>query len=102
MSRRRRPPRPGRLVRNPALAATGAALACLLTGAFLLHGMRDMPRVGDGSSPANTHPGVVRHYLEKSEAEIGSPNIVTSVLGDYRGGPWDPRADAWIVLARRR
>jgi len=27
---------------------------------------------------------------------------VTALLGDYRGGPWDPRADVWIVLATRR
>jgi SAM-dependent methyltransferase len=26
---------------------------------------------------------------------------VDAVLGDYRGGPWDPRADVWIILARR-
>jgi ubiquinone/menaquinone biosynthesis C-methylase UbiE len=24
-----------------------------------------------------------------------------SLLGDYRGGPWDQRADAWVILARR-
>jgi ubiquinone/menaquinone biosynthesis C-methylase UbiE len=27
---------------------------------------------------------------------------VDAVLGDYRGGPWDTRADVWIILARRR
>jgi len=27
---------------------------------------------------------------------------VDAVLGDYRGGPWDARADVWVVLARRR
>ena len=27
--------------------------------------------------------------------------IVDVVLGDYRGRPWDERADVWIVLARR-
>jgi SAM-dependent methyltransferase len=27
---------------------------------------------------------------------------VDAVLGDYRGGPWDPRADAWVLLATRR
>jgi SAM-dependent methyltransferase len=27
---------------------------------------------------------------------------VTAVLGDYRGGPWDPRAEAWILLATKR
>ena len=26
---------------------------------------------------------------------------VEAVLGDYRGGPWDERADVWIMLARR-
>jgi ubiquinone/menaquinone biosynthesis C-methylase UbiE len=27
---------------------------------------------------------------------------VDAVLGDYRGGPWDSRADVWVILARRR
>jgi ubiquinone/menaquinone biosynthesis C-methylase UbiE len=27
---------------------------------------------------------------------------VNAVLGDYRGGPWDPRADVWVILAERR
>jgi hypothetical protein len=27
---------------------------------------------------------------------------VSALLGDYQGGPWDPRAEAWIVLASRR
>ena len=27
---------------------------------------------------------------------------VESLLGDYRGRPWDPRAETWIILARRR
>jgi SAM-dependent methyltransferase len=26
---------------------------------------------------------------------------VDTLLGDYRGAPWDDRADAWIVMARR-
>ncbi|MSO45810.1 MAG: class I SAM-dependent methyltransferase [Acidobacteria bacterium] len=26
---------------------------------------------------------------------------VTATLGDYRGGPWDPRAEVWMILARR-
>jgi len=26
---------------------------------------------------------------------------VKAVLGDYAGGPWDARADVWIILARR-
>jgi SAM-dependent methyltransferase len=27
---------------------------------------------------------------------------VDAVLGDYAGGPWDPRADVWVVIARKR
>lgn len=26
---------------------------------------------------------------------------VTAVLGDYDGRPWDPRADVWIILAKK-
>jgi hypothetical protein len=26
---------------------------------------------------------------------------VTALLGDYRGGPWDERAEVWVILARR-
>ena len=27
---------------------------------------------------------------------------VSALLGDYQGGPWDLRAEVWIILARRR
>ena len=27
---------------------------------------------------------------------------IDAVLGDYQGGPWDQRADVWVILARRR
>ena len=40
-------------------------------------------------------PQMVRR-LEKAGFEI------TALLGDYRGGPWDLRAEVWIILARRR
>ena len=34
--------------------------------------------------------------LEKAGLEV------SALLGDYRGGPWDLRAEVWIILARRR
>jgi ubiquinone/menaquinone biosynthesis C-methylase UbiE len=34
--------------------------------------------------------------LEKAGLEV------TALLGDYQGGPWDLRAEVWIILARRR
>ena len=27
---------------------------------------------------------------------------VTALLGDYRGGPWDPRAEVWMILGKAR
>jgi SAM-dependent methyltransferase len=27
---------------------------------------------------------------------------IDAVLGDYDGGPWDPRADVWVMLASKR
>ena len=27
---------------------------------------------------------------------------IDAVLGDYDGGPFDERADVWIILARKR
>ena len=27
---------------------------------------------------------------------------VDTVLGDYQGGPWDERADVWVILARKK
>ena len=27
---------------------------------------------------------------------------VHAVLGDYQGGPWDERADVWVILARKK
>jgi hypothetical protein len=26
---------------------------------------------------------------------------VTALLGDYRGGPWDARAEVWVILAKK-
>jgi SAM-dependent methyltransferase len=41
-----------------------------------------------------TVPQMVRR-LEKAGFEI------MALLGDYRGGPWDPRAEVWVILARK-
>jgi hypothetical protein len=26
---------------------------------------------------------------------------ISALLGDYKGGAWDPRADVWVILARK-
>ena len=42
-----------------------------------------MPDWGDPQSPASIH--VSPRYIEKTVEETAVPNVVTSVLADYRG-----------------
>ena len=37
----------------------------------------------------------MRRRLEQAGFEI------TALLGDYDGGPWDERAEAWIIIATK-
>ena len=60
-----------------------ALLATLVVGTILLYGTQDFPAWGDPASPANSHLSPV--YIEKAVAETHVPNLVTAVLGDYRG-----------------
>lgn len=52
--------------------------ACLL-----LYGTLDFPDWGDPNSPASIH--VSPYYIEHTMEDTSVPNIVTSVLADYRG-----------------
>ena len=54
-----------------------------LTGVLLILGSLDMPATGDPQSPASRH--VSPRYIEQSFEETAVPNMVTSVLADYRG-----------------
>lgn len=60
-----------------------ALLASLITGATLLYGVQDFAPWGDPASPASTH--VSSYYIKNSVPQTHVPNIVTAVLGDYRG-----------------
>lgn len=55
----------------------------LVTGGMLFIAALDMPDWGDPNSPASLH--VSPHYITKTMEETSVPNIVTSVLADYRG-----------------
>jgi len=61
-------------------------LAFLITfsvGVLLLTASLDLPDWSDPESPASTH--LSPHYIEKSLEETSVPNLITSVLADYRG-----------------
>ena len=58
-------------------------IVSVLTGALLIYATADFPPWGDPASPASRH--VSPRYIEKAVEETSVPNIVTAVLGDYRG-----------------
>jgi multicomponent Na+:H+ antiporter subunit B len=82
-------------------------VTAVLVGAALIYGTLDMPKWGDPHSPASTH--VSPYYLHHSLEHMATPNVVTSVLADYRG--YDTLGEttviftagmACILLLRRR
>jgi len=66
-----------------------------VTGAALVYGTLDIPAFGDPEAPAQTH--VAAYYLERSVAETGVPNVVTSVLASYRG--FDTLGEIVVIFA---
>lgn len=60
----------------------GLIIVCLC-GGLLLYGTAEFPDWGDPNSPASLH--LSPHYITKSVEETEVPNLVTSVLADYRG-----------------
>jgi len=68
--------------------------AALLTGAALVYATFDMPRYGDPRAPIHRH--VAPRYLGQSGAEIGIPNVVTSVLASYRG--YDTLGETTVIF----
>lgn len=71
-----------------------AMAVALAVGAALLYGTADMPAYGDYAAVINHH--VVPRYVEQSGAEVGLPNIVTSVLASYRG--YDTFGETTVVF----
>ena len=62
---------------------TKAAIIALLFGSILFYCTMDFPNWGDPQSPASTH--VSPYYIETTIEDTSVPNVVTSVLADYRG-----------------
>jgi multicomponent Na+:H+ antiporter subunit B len=60
-----------------------ALILVILCGGLLIYGTSDFPPWSDPESPASTH--VSPYYIEHTIEDTSVPNIVTSVLADYRG-----------------
>ena len=71
-----------------------AILIIVLTGGLLIYGVEDMPDWGDSNSPANSH--VSPKYIKEALEKTATPNIVTAVLGDYRG--YDTMGETAVIF----
>jgi len=71
-----------------------AFIVVVVTGALLIYATIDMPDWADPHSPASTH--VSPRYIEKTVEETATPNIVTSVLADYRG--YDTLGETTVIF----
>ncbi|MDJ0973084.1 MAG: DUF4040 domain-containing protein [Planctomycetota bacterium] len=82
--------------RRPRLIKVGAVVLCLLVAMALLYGAQDMPQVGDPDAPANSNPDVAQRYIRDAMHPDASKNIVTTVLGDYRG--YDTMGETVVIF----
>jgi multicomponent Na+:H+ antiporter subunit B len=66
----------------------------LVTGGILVYGTSQIPPFGNPDNPAHHH--VAPYYLEDSLHDTEIPNVVTSVLGSYRG--FDTMGETTVVF----
>jgi multicomponent Na+:H+ antiporter subunit B len=62
--------------------------------ALLVYAESDLPNPHDDSAPTRSHVAPV--YIERSYPETLTPNVVTSVLADYRG--YDTLGETVVIL----
>jgi multicomponent Na+:H+ antiporter subunit B len=67
----------------------------LAAGAALFYALPDMPVYGAADSPANA--GVGMQYMMRTGEELFIPNVVTAILGSYRG--FDTMGEVFVVFA---
>jgi len=65
-----------------------------ITGYLLLLATIDMPNFGDPNWITNIY--LIPEYLERTLKETGSPNIVTAILGSYRG--YDTNGETTVIF----
>jgi multicomponent Na+:H+ antiporter subunit B len=66
----------------------------IVTTLVVIYATFDKPRFGDPEAPVHTH--VTTWYLENTPEYVDIPNVVTAVLGAYRG--YDTLGEVFVVL----
>ncbi len=65
-----------------------------VTASIVIYATFDKPRIGDPHAPVHQH--VAPWYLEKTPEVIDIPNVVTAVLGSFRG--YDTLGEVFVVF----
>jgi multicomponent Na+:H+ antiporter subunit B len=92
----------GQRAKRPVRSSVLPLLVVLLTGAALIYGTLDMPHVGDPQAPVQLYPSP--SYIERTlvdfsvdhETHIEVPNVITAVLGSYRG--YDTLGETTVIF----
>ena len=71
-----------------------SAVITVVTASLLVYASFDKPVFGDPDAPVHSH--VAPWYLEKTAEHIDIPNVVTAVLGSYRG--YDTLGEVFVVF----
>ena len=72
-------------------------LSCIVVAAtalVIIYATFDKPQFGDPNAPVQVH--VAPWYLEKAREHIDIPNVVTAVLGSFRG--YDTLGEVFVVF----
>jgi multicomponent Na+:H+ antiporter subunit B len=79
-------------------AAAGSRVAVVVVAilaALIIYATFDKPRLGDPDAPVHQH--LAPWYLEKTPELVDIPNVVTAVLGTFRG--YDTLGEVFVVFA---
>ncbi len=80
--------------RSPTMNRTLSLAVTIVATLVVIYATFDKPRFGDPEAPVHTHVGP--WYLEKTPEYVDIPNVVTAVLGSYRG--YDTLGEVFVVL----
>ena len=72
-----------------------AVVVVAVLAALIIYATFDKPRLGDPDAPVHQH--LAPWYLEKTPELIDIPNVVTAVLGSFRG--YDTLGEVFVVFA---
>ncbi len=81
---------------QPLLGGRSVALGTVgVLGLLIIYATFDKPRLGDPNAPVHQH--VAPWYLDKTPEYIDIPNVVTAILGSFRG--YDTLGEVFVVFA---